>query len=83
MSGARRSTSSRTLSSSRDRTLARSRPGKGHFRRLSSLAAPVSTVLVAAVTAAVTVLATAWADQLTTPQAPPRPAPSAAATAQP
>ncbi|GGV20806.1 hypothetical protein GCM10010260_71130 [Streptomyces filipinensis] len=54
-----------------------------NFRRLSSLAAPVSTVLVAAVTAAVTVLATAWADQLTTPQTPPRPAPSATATAQP
>lgn len=54
-----------------------------NFRRLSSLAAPVSTVLVAAVTAAVTVLATAWADQLTTPQTPPRPAPSATATTQP
>ncbi|MGW7819812.1 hypothetical protein ACWGLF_17050 [Streptomyces puniciscabiei] len=54
-----------------------------NFRRLSSPAAPVSTVLVAAVTAAVTVLAAAWADQLTTPQTPPRPAPSATATAQP
>ncbi|MEV6534926.1 hypothetical protein AB0M86_35995 [Streptomyces sp. NPDC051639] len=47
-----------------------------NFRRLSSLAAPVSTVLVAAVTAAVTVLATAWADNLTTPEQTPSPAPS-------
>ncbi|MFF8931493.1 hypothetical protein ACF1AO_29980 [Streptomyces longwoodensis] len=47
-----------------------------NFRRLSSLAAPVSAVLVAAITAAVTVLATAWADNLTTPEQTPSPASS-------
>ncbi|WP_329595994.1 hypothetical protein OIE43_00225 [Streptomyces pseudovenezuelae] len=51
-----------------------------NFRRLSSLATPVSTVLVAAVAAAVTVLATAWTDNLTAPEGPP---PSSASSTQP
>ncbi|MER5886766.1 hypothetical protein ABT160_23325 [Streptomyces sp. NPDC001941] len=50
-----------------------------NFRRLSSLAAPVSTVLVAAVAAAVTVLATSWASSLTEP-APPPPKPTDSAS---
>ncbi|MEV6175360.1 hypothetical protein AB0L99_45165 [Streptomyces sp. NPDC051954] len=54
-----------------------------NFRRLSSLAAPVSTVLVAAVTAVVTVLATAWAGNLTTPEGPPLPSPSVTSTPLP
>ncbi|MGV9455163.1 hypothetical protein [Streptomyces sp. NPDC003635] len=49
-----------------------------NFRRLSSLAAPVSTVLVAAVAAAVTVLASSWAGDLTAPEVPPSlPSPTA------
>ncbi|MET8137031.1 hypothetical protein ABZV24_34775 [Streptomyces sp. NPDC005251] len=51
-----------------------------NFRRLSSLAAPVSTVLVAAVAAAVTVLVGAWADNLTAP-AEPRPSSSSSTQA--
>lgn len=52
-----------------------------NFRRLSSLAAPVSTVLVAAVAAAVTVLASSWAGDLTAPEVPPSlPSPTATNT---
>ncbi|MFE0177322.1 hypothetical protein ACFWZ2_33940 [Streptomyces sp. NPDC059002] len=47
-----------------------------NFRRLTSLATPVSAVLVAAIAAAVTVLATAWANDVTAPVEPPSPSPS-------
>ncbi|MET8690133.1 hypothetical protein ABZV77_38590 [Streptomyces sp. NPDC004732] len=47
-----------------------------NFRRLSSLATPAATVLVAAVAAAVTVLATAWANDVTAPVEAPRPSSS-------
>jgi hypothetical protein len=47
-----------------------------NFRRLSSLATPVSAVLVAAIAAAVTVLATAWADNVTAPVESPSPSSS-------
>ncbi|MEU6990875.1 hypothetical protein ABZ953_09515 [Streptomyces sp. NPDC046465] len=48
-----------------------------NFRRLSSLATPVSAVLVAAIAAAVTVLATAWANNVTAPVETPSPSSSA------
>jgi hypothetical protein len=54
-----------------------------NLRRLSSLAAPLSAVLVAAIAAAVTVLASAWAGDLTSPEVPPTPATSPAVPGEP
>ncbi|NUR25522.1 MAG: hypothetical protein HOV83_06680 [Catenulispora sp.] len=54
-----------------------------NFRRLSSLAAPLSAVLVAAIAAAVTVLASTWAGELTAPDVPPTPATSPAVPGKP
>ncbi|MEV5976545.1 hypothetical protein [Streptomyces sp. NPDC052114] len=51
-----------------------------NFRRLSSLATPVSAVLVAAIAAAVTVLATAWANDVTAPVDTPSPSPTSSAS---
>ncbi|MCF3119814.1 hypothetical protein IPZ68_08840 [Streptomyces arenae] len=51
-----------------------------NFRRLSSLATPVSAVLVAAIAAAVTVLATAWANDVTAPVDTPGPSPTSSAS---
>ncbi|MEI5103041.1 hypothetical protein RB200_36500 [Streptomyces sp. PmtG] len=48
-----------------------------NFRRLSSLATPLSAVLVAAIAAIATVLATTWANNVTAPVETPSPSPSA------
>ncbi|QEU90020.1 hypothetical protein CP970_03055 [Streptomyces kanamyceticus] len=54
-----------------------------NFRRLSSLATPVSAVLVAAIAAAVTVLATAWANDVTAPVETPSPSQSSSPSPSP
>ncbi|WP_405652322.1 hypothetical protein [Streptomyces sp. RK9] len=48
-----------------------------NFRRLSSLATPLSAVLVATMAAVATVLATTWANNVTSPVENPSPSPSA------
>ncbi|MFH9075380.1 hypothetical protein [Streptomyces alboflavus] len=48
-----------------------------NFRRLSSLATPLSAVLVATMAAVATVLATTWANNVTSPVETPSPSPSA------
>ncbi|MEV7194426.1 hypothetical protein AB0N81_21840 [Streptomyces sp. NPDC093510] len=54
-----------------------------NFRRLSSLATPLSAVLVAAIAAAVTVLATAWANDVTAPVETPSPSSSPSSSTSP
>lgn len=51
-----------------------------NFRRLSSLATPLSAVLVATMAAVATVLATTWANNVTSPVETPSPSPSATST---
>ena len=48
-----------------------------NFRRLSSLATPLSAILVATMAAVATVLATTWANNVTSPVETPSPSPSA------
>ncbi|WJV44824.1 hypothetical protein [Streptomyces flavofungini] len=52
-----------------------------NFRRLSSLATPLSAVLVATMAAVATVLATTWANNVTSPVDNPSPSPSATSSA--
>ncbi|GHC87350.1 hypothetical protein [Streptomyces flavofungini] len=52
-----------------------------NFRRLSSLATPLSAVLVATMAAVATVLATTWANNVTSPVENPSPSPSATSSA--
>ncbi|MFD0413910.1 hypothetical protein [Streptomyces sp. NPDC127108] len=52
-----------------------------NFRRLSSLATPLSAILVATMAAVATVLATTWANNVTSPVENPSPSPSATSSA--